>query len=65
SCSTCHVYIDESWVEKLPPASDMEQEMLEFASAPDARLSRLSCQIRITDAMDGLVVTMPETQAEI
>lgn len=62
ACSTCHVYIDESWVEKLPPVDETERDMLEFAVEPDERLSRLSCQIKITEAMDGLIVKMPQSQ---
>ncbi len=62
ACSTCHVYVDESWVEKLPPRDDMEQDMLDFAWKPDALRSRLTCQLKVSDALDGLVVNMPEKQ---
>ena len=62
ACSTCHVYVDESWVEKLPPRDDMEQDMLDFAWKPDAARSRLTCQLKVSDALDGLVVNMPEKQ---
>ncbi len=62
ACSTCHVYVDESWVEKLSPIAEMERDMLEFAVDPDDRLSRLSCQIKITEALDGLIVKMPQFQ---
>ncbi|MBC7155356.1 MAG: 2Fe-2S iron-sulfur cluster binding domain-containing protein [Rhodobacteraceae bacterium] len=62
ACSTCHVYVDPSWVEKLPPKDEMEADMLDFAHAPDPDRSRLTCQIKVTDALDGLVVQMPEKQ---
>ncbi|MGE3149390.1 MAG: 2Fe-2S iron-sulfur cluster-binding protein [Pseudorhodoplanes sp.] len=62
ACATCHVYIDESWVEKLGAPSPMEEDMLDFGY--DVRPnSRLSCQIKITDDMDGLIVRIPERQA--
>lgn len=61
SCSTCHVYVDEEWLAKLPAQEDMEKEVLEFAH--DVRgNSRLSCQIKVTDELEGLVVRMPEMQ---
>ncbi len=62
SCSTCHVYVAEDWVEKLPPKDPMEEDMLDFAYEPDPVRSRLTCQIKVTDEMDGLVVHMPEKQ---
>jgi ferredoxin, 2Fe-2S len=61
SCATCHVYVDESWAGKLPPADDIEQAMLEGAIDPNER-SRLSCQLRISDALDGIVVHVPAAQ---
>lgn len=61
SCATCHVYVDEAFLDKLPKAEPMEEDMLDFAF--DVRTnSRLSCQIKITAAIDGLVVTTPEEQ---
>jgi 2Fe-2S ferredoxin len=61
SCSTCHVYVDEPWLARLPEQEDMEKEVLEFAY--DVRASsRLSCQLQVTDDLDGLVVRMPEQQ---
>lgn len=63
ACSTCHVYVDAGWVGKLPPMQDMEQDMLDFAHDPDPARSRLTCQLRVDAALDGLVVTMPERQA--
>ncbi|MCJ8332851.1 MAG: 2Fe-2S iron-sulfur cluster-binding protein [Epibacterium sp.] len=62
ACSTCHVYVDPAWVEKLPKADDMEVDMLDFAYEPDMATSRLTCQIKVTDALDGLVVKLPEKQ---
>jgi len=61
ACSTCHVHVDPAWTAKLPPVDPMEEDMLEFAYEPDAN-SRLTCQIKVTDALDGLVVRMPEKQ---
>ena len=61
SCATCHVYIDEAWREMVGPPSEMEEDMLDFAF--DVReASRLSCQIKVTDALDGLIVRVPEKQ---
>lgn len=62
ACSTCHVYVDEAWVDKLPAKDPMEEDMLDFAWEPSALKSRLTCQIKVTDALDGLVVQMPEKQ---
>lgn len=62
ACSTCHVYVDTAWVAKLPPKEDMEIDMLDFAFQPDKERSRLTCQIKVTAALDGLVVQMPEKQ---
>lgn len=61
ACATCHVYVDEAWVEKTGKPQSMEEDMLDFAF--DVRpTSRLSCQIRVTEALDGLVVNVPEKQ---
>ncbi len=61
SCATCHIYVDEAWKDKTGKPSEMEEDMLDFAV--DVRpTSRLSCQIRITDALDGLVVSIPDRQ---
>ena len=62
ACSTCHVYVDASWVKKIPEKEDMEEDMLDFAYSPDENLSRLTCQIEVTDELDGLIVRMPEKQ---
>lgn len=61
SCATCHVYIDEDWREATGEPSQMEEDMLDFAFEV-RRESRLSCQIRLTEALDGLVVRIPENQ---
>lgn len=62
ACSTCHVYVDEAWKAVTGEPSPMEEDMLDFAYEVRPN-SRLSCQIRITEDMDGLVVTTPERQA--
>ena len=62
ACSTCHVYVAEDWVEKLPAREAMEADMLDFAWEPDPVRSRLTCQLQVTDALDGLVVNLPEKQ---
>ena len=62
ACSTCHVYVHPDWVEKLPAREPMEEDMLDFAYEPDPARSRLTCQLKVTDALDGLVVQMPEKQ---
>jgi 2Fe-2S ferredoxin len=61
SCATCHVHVDAAWYGKLPPPDEMELGMLEGAIEPGP-LSRLSCQIKVSDALDGLVVTVPKGQ---
>ncbi|HUD51878.1 2Fe-2S iron-sulfur cluster-binding protein [Parvibaculum sp.] len=61
ACATCHVYVDPAWMEKVGKPESMEEDMLDFAF--DVREnSRLSCQIKVTDALEGLVVTTPEKQ---
>jgi len=62
ACATCHVYVDEAWREKVGGPEMMEEDMLDFAYEPGEG-SRLSCQIKVTDAFDGLVVRIPEKQA--
>ena len=61
ACATCHVYVDDAWLEKTGVRSAMEESMLDFAEGVEAN-SRLSCQIKVTDALEGLVVKMPESQ---
>ena len=62
ACATCHVYVEEAWQEKTGKPSDMESDMLDFAYELQPN-SRLSCQIRVSDELDGLVVRVPEQQA--
>ena len=62
ACSTCHVYVQPDWVEKLPKIEPMELDMLDFAHNPDPQRSRLTCQIMVTDELDGIVLQMPEKQ---
>ena len=61
ACATCHVYVDAAWTDKTGTKSAMEESMLDFAEGVEPN-SRLSCQIKVTDALDGLVVRMPESQ---
>ena len=61
ACATCHVYVDEAWVGKLPRREAMEEDMLDFAFEVQPN-SRLSCQIKVKAELDGLVVTTPEKQ---
>lgn len=62
ACATCHVYVDDAWSERVGPPAAMEEDMLDFAF--DVRpTSRLSCQIKLSDSLDGLVVHVPERQA--
>jgi 2Fe-2S ferredoxin len=62
ACATCHVYVDEKWLDKINPMGSMEESMLDFAEGVQPN-SRLSCQIVVTEALEGLVVTIPENQA--
>jgi 2Fe-2S ferredoxin len=61
ACATCHVYVDTAWTDKTGEKSAMEESMLDFAEnvAPN---SRLSCQIKVTDDLDGLIIRLPESQ---
>jgi 2Fe-2S ferredoxin len=59
ACSTCHVIVDQNWIEKLPPGSEEENDMLDLALGLTAT-SRLGCQIDITEDLDGLIVTLPQ-----
>ena len=61
ACATCHVYVDAAWQSKTGSKSAMEESMLDFAENVEAN-SRLSCQIKVTDELDGLVVRLPESQ---
>ena len=62
ACATCHVYVEDSWLTKLPKAEDAEQDMIDMAYKPNKN-SRLSCQIVVSDEIDGLTVTTPEKQS--
>ena len=61
ACATCHVYVDEAWRDAAGKPSAMEESMLDFAEEVEPN-SRLSCQIRVSDALDGLVVRLPANQ---
>ena len=61
ACATCHVYVAEDWLKKLKPKDDMEDSMLDFADDVQDN-SRLSCQILLSDDLDGIEVTTPENQ---
>ena len=61
ACATCHVYVAEDWLSKTGSQSAMEESMLDFAENVEPN-SRLSCQIKVTDEIDGLVVRMPQSQ---
>lgn len=62
NCATCHVYVDEAWSDKLPPPDESEQTMLDCAYHVKPN-SRLSCQITVTPALDGMVVRLPISQS--
>ncbi|MDA7552256.1 2Fe-2S iron-sulfur cluster-binding protein [Candidatus Pelagibacter sp.] len=62
ACATCHVYVKEEWFNKLPKKEDGEEDMLDMAHEPN-KYSRLSCQLVVTDELDGLSVTIPVKQA--
>ena len=62
ACATCHVYVKEEWLNKLPKAEDAEVDMIDMAFEPKKN-SRLSCQIIVSDEVDGLEVTTPEKQS--
>lgn len=61
ACATCHVYVRPEWAEKTGKAADMEEDMLDFAFEVKEN-SRLSCQIKVTDDLDGLMLDLPEQQ---
>ena len=62
ACATCHVYVKEEWFDKLPKKEDGEEDMIDMAYEPK-KYSRLSCQLIVTDELDGLIVNLPEKQA--
>ena len=61
ACATCHVYVKEEWWDKLPNKEDGEEDMLDMAYEPN-KYSRLSCQVIVSDELDGLVVNIPSKQ---
>ena len=61
ACATCHVYVKEEWFNKLPQKEEGEEDMLDMAFEPKKN-SRLSCQLIVTDQLEGLVVNLPEKQ---
>ena len=62
ACATCHVYVEEKWFNKLPKIEDAEVDMIDMAYEPKKN-SRLSCQLIVTDELEGLIVTTPEKQS--
>jgi|TARA_B110000967_G_C18494838_1_gene368597 2Fe-2S ferredoxin len=62
ACATCHVYVKEEWYDKLQKKEDGEEDMIDLAYDPN-KFSRLSCQILVSDELEGLVVSMPEKQS--
>lgn len=61
-CATCHVYVDDAWADRLPAALATELEMLECTASERRPTSRLSCQIKMSAALDGIVLRLPTTQ---
>ena len=61
ACSTCHCYVDTAWIDRVPPAKEDEAGLIEFAWQPREG-SRLTCQLLMTEALDGLVLHLPERQ---
>ena len=62
ACATCHVYVEEKWFSKIPKAEDAEIDMIDMAFEPKKN-SRLSCQLIVSEELDGLIVTTPEKQS--
>ena len=62
ACATCHVDVEEKWLDKLPKAEDGENDMIDMAFEPKKN-SRLSCQLIVSNELDGLIVTTPEKQS--
>lgn len=60
-CATCHVYVDKEWLGKLPAVESDEEAMIDYTADPQDN-SRLTCQLEITDALDGIVLHVPESQ---
>ncbi len=64
ACATCHVYVSPAWFDELPAREEMEEGMLECAWETRAN-SRLSCQVQVTDDLDGLELTIPQRQGDL
>ena len=62
ACATCHVYVEETWFNKIPKAEEAEVDMIDMAYEPKKN-SRLSCQLIVTDELEGLIVTTPAKQS--
>tara|TARA_B110000196_G_scaffold165852_1_gene142616 strand:+ start:103 stop:423 length:321 start_codon:yes stop_codon:yes gene_type:complete len=62
ACATCHIYVKEKWFDKLPKKEEGEEDMLDMAYSPN-EFSRLSCQVIVSDELEGLVVSLPEKQS--
>ena len=62
ACATCHVYVEEKWLDKLPKAEDAEVDMIDMAYEPKKN-SRLSCQLIVSEELNGLIVTTPSKQS--
>ena len=62
ACATCHIYIEEKWLDKLPKAEEAEVDMIDMSYEPKKN-SRLSCQLIVSDELEGLTVTTPEKQS--
>lgn len=62
ACATCHAYFDETRLDLLPPINEHEEDMLDFAASERLQSSRLSCQIVVADAMEGMCIRLPEAQ---
>lgn len=61
-CATCHVYVDEAWSDRLPARDEVEDDLLDETASAREATSRLGCQVELTDALDGLVVRLPQEQ---
>jgi len=62
ACATCHAYVADDWADRVGPAGETEADMLEFAACEVKPTSRLSCQITVSESLDGLVLHLPEAQ---
>lgn len=62
ACATCHVYVDDAWLDRLPEADEMESQMLDCVAAERRPNSRLGCQVNVSDEVSGMIIRIPETQ---